>query len=381
MDYTKRLRHLSKRAVYSYRCYARCAAFLSAALLIGLPLGAQAAVLKINPGDNAGNAINVSGELSASVTHTADGMTIEIPGVEISLVCDTQTDPDACTVTIGSGSSSSGSGSSSSGSGSSSSGSGSSSSDSGSSSSGSGSSSSGSGSSSSDSGDDDTACDPAFDFGCQDGTLGGTGSSSGSGDTSDSGDSGGSTGYTSPTTTATASSDDDDPCKGTGYRPNCNATTTVAAQGAFPTGGARRVANFSGSYDYGSAKGSGKDRIEVASGTVAVVGLSMSSGSSPSSGGVVFAQAGNISGVALRAWISSAPDGPRVSACSYVGYAEGVLNFSINGNSGCNLSAGSNYYFNMALCTSSGSDLYCNQSGALAAPTGGIISVTSNYND
>ena len=360
MDYTKRLRHLSKRAVYSYRCYARCAAFLSAALLIGLPLGAQAAVLKINPGDNAGNEINVSGELSASVTHTSDGMTIEIPGVEISLVCDTQTDPDACTVTIGSGSSSSGSGSSSSGS---------------------GSSSSGSGSSSSDSGDDDTACNPAFDFGCQDGTLGGTGSSSGSGDTSDSGDSGGSTGYTSPTTTATASSDDDDPCKGTGYRPNCNATTTVAAQGAFPAGGARRVANFSGSYDYGSAKGSGKDRIEVASGTVAVVGLSMSSGSSPSSGGVVFAQAGNISGVALRAWISSAPDGPRVSACSYVGYAEGVLNFSINGNSGCNLSAGSNYYFNMALCTSSGSDLYCNQSGALAAPTGGIISVTSNYND
>jgi hypothetical protein len=107
----------------------------------------------------------------------------------------------------------------------------------------------------------------------------------------------------------------------------------------------------------------------------------MSSGSSPSSGNVVFAQAGNISGVSLRAWISSAPAGERVSACSYVGYAESVLNFSINGNSGCNLSAGSNYYFNMALCSSPGSDLYCSQSGALAAPSSGIITVTSNYYD
>ena len=377
MDYMKLLRSLSDFAVCTHRCYTRRVAFVSAALLVGLPLGAHAAVLKINPDDNAGNVINLSGELSASVTHTADGMTIEIPGVEISLVCDTQTDPDECTVTIGSGSSSSGSGSASSDSGSSSSGSGSASSDS-------GSSSSGSGSSSSDSGDGDTSCDPALEFGCQNGTLGGSGTTSASVDTSDTSDtsgSGGTTGY--PTDTTTSSSDVDDPCKGTGYRPNCvsDAGASTPSQGAFPTGGSRQIADLSGNYDYGSANPTSKQKITVASGTVTVVGLTMKSGDSPSSGSVDFAQASNISGVSLRAWISTAPDGSPVGNCHYSGYAEGVLRFSIGGTNACNLSAGAKYYFNMALCSSTANDLQCNQSGALAAAKGGVISVSSGYSD
>ena len=101
MDYAKMLTYLSKTAVYSYRCYKLPLA--SIALLAALPIGAQAASLKINPSDNADNVIELSGDLSASVTHTAEGMVIEIPGVEISLECDTQVDPDSCTVTIGAG--------------------------------------------------------------------------------------------------------------------------------------------------------------------------------------------------------------------------------------------------------------------------------------
>lgn len=356
MDYRKRLRHLSKGAVYAYRCYARCAAFLSAALLIGLPLGAQAAVLKINPGDDAGNVINLTGELSASVTHTAEGLTIEIPGVEISLDCD-QGEDNRCTVTIGAGANTTNNDSSSDGSGSGSS--------------------EGSGSS------DDTACDPARDFGCRDGTLGGTGSNDADDANSDSG---GSTGSTpdSTTTTTTTSSDAIDPCKGTGYRPNCNAstsTTTGTTSGSFPTGSARKVSNLAGSYNYGSAGTASKEKLNVASGTVTVVGLTMSNGTSPSAGGISFAQASNIQGVALRAWISTAPDGAAQANCAYIGYPESVLNFSINGTSACNLSAGGVYYFNMALCNSAASDLYCNQSGAEAAPTNNLISVDSSYID
>ena len=363
MDYMTKFRSLSARVMNAYRSAASCAAFILTALLISLSLGAQAAVLKINPSANSPNEINVSGELSASVTHTAEGMTIEIPGVEISLVCDTNTDPDLCTVTVGSGSASSGSGSSSSGSGSASSGS--------------GSSSSGSGSSSSDSGDD-SSCDPAFDFGCQDGTLGGTGTASASDDSSDSSDSSGSTGYVAP---ETSSSDDDDPCsRKTGYNPNCVSTSGGSTEaGAFPIGGARKVANASGDHNFGSANPTGKARITVPSGTVTVVGLVMKSGASPSAGSVSFAQASNIQGVALRAWISTAPDGAHVGSCAYSGYAEGVLGFTIGGGGSCNLSPGSTYYFNMALCSSTPNDLYCNQPGAKASATGGIIVVSSDY--
>ena len=364
----------------SYRYCARSAVFVSAALLIGSPVSAQAAVLKIND-----NVINLSGELSASVKHTAEGMEIEIPGVEITLDCDTAADPDNCTVTIGSGTSSSGSGtgSSSSGTGSSGSGTGSSGSGTGSSGSGTGSSGSGSSSSSSDSDSDsdgNAECNPALDFGCGASYGSGDDSSSGS-DGSDASGSGSSTGYTSGTTSS--GSDADDPCSGTGYNPNCNSTTSTStqAQGAFPIGGDRKVENLSGSFNYGSANPSGKARITVPSGTVTVLGLVMKSGDSPSNGSISFAQASNISGVALRAWISTAPDGGHVGACSYSGYAEGVLPFSIGGTSGCNLSAGTTYYFNMALCSSTANDLYCNQSGALAHPVGGIIVVNSSYTD
>ena len=353
MDYTKLLKSISKCALSAHRCYTLRAAFVSAALLVGLPLGAQAAVLKINPADNAGNVINLSGELSASVTHTAEGLVIEIPGVEISLVCDANTDPDGCTVTIGSGNANAAVTTT-----------------------------TASDTTTNDS-SDNAQCDPAFDFGCQDGAPGGSGSGSDAGDAgSGSADSGGTTGYVAPETT-TPSSDEDDPCSGTGYRPACvqiSGETTGAAFGT--SGSARKVNNAAGSYDFGSTTRGPKARLTLAKGWVTAVGLSMSSGNSPSAGSLVFAQASNIQGVALRAWISTAPDGPRIaSACSYVGYPESTLRFSINGTSACNLSAGTSYYFNMALCASSSTDLYCNQSGALAGSTDAILVVDSSYND
>ena len=372
MDYRKLLRSLSKRAVYSYRCYIRCAAVVSAALLVGLPLGAHASVLKINPGDDAGNVINLSGELSASITHTAEGMTIEIPGVEISLVCNTNTDPDNCTVTVGSGSAAA--------------------------------TQSTPGrdtttttttttttdtSDTSDTSDTTTAsnagdsCDPAFDFGCQDGALGGASVASASDDTSDTGntsETGGSTGFTSPTT---SSSGDDDPCSGTGFKPACvsdGTDSSVAIDGApFPIGSDRRV-NVAGGYNLGSASSPSKERIDVPAGSVTAVGLTMASGNSLSAGRIVFATGSNINGVTFRGWISKSADGPAVSAaCTYVGYPEGVLRFDINGGGDCSLSAGGDYYFNMALCVSSAFDVYCNAPNARASTQQDVIVVTANY--
>ena len=395
MDYMKLLRSLSKRAANTYCYCASSAVFVSAALLVGLPVIAQADVLKIND-----SVINLSGDLSATVTHTADGMEIQIPGVEISLDCETRD----CTVTIGSNSGSTGSNSGSTGSNSGSTGSGSGDDsgsgggddsgsgggdDSGSGSgddSGSGTGSSGSGSSSSGSDDDsdsdgDADCDPALDFGC--------GASYGNDDdsSSGSGDSGGNTGDTTGTTSISdedEDEDEDDPCSGTGYNPACNANAVASnsAPGAFPTGSARKIDNKSASLNFGSANTTPKTKLTVESGVVTVLGLTMGTGNSPSSGTVDFAQGSNVQGVALRAWISATPDGDRVGAtCSYSGYPEGNVRFTIGETSSCSLSAGGTYYFNMALCSSTPSDLYCKQSGAQAATAGGIMKVSASYSD
>ena len=364
MDYMKLLRSLSKRAANTYCYCASSAVFVSAALLVGLPVIAQADVLKIND-----SVINLSGDLSATVTHTADGMEIQIPGVEISLDCETRD----CTVTIGSNSGSTGSNSGSTGSGSGDD-------------SGSGTGSSGSGSSSSGSDDDsdsdgDADCDPALDFGC--------GASYGNDDdsSSGSGDSGGNTGDTTGTTSTSdedEDEDEDDPCSGTGYNPACNANAVASnsAPGAFPTGSARKIDNKSASLNFGSANTTPKTKLTVESGVVTVLGLTMGTGNSPSSGTVDFAQGSNVQGVALRAWISATPDGDRVGAtCSYSGYPEGNVRFTIGETSSCSLSAGGTYYFNMALCSSTPSDLYCKQSGAQAATAGGIMKVSASYSD
>lgn len=363
MDYIKLLRPLSHHAASSYYYCARSAVALSTALLLGLSVGAHAAVLKIND-----NVINLSGELSASVKHTADGMEIDIPGVEITLDCDTAADPDNCTVTIGSGTGYTVSGTGSSGSASSSSGSGSGSS----SGSGSGSSSgSGSGSAS----DDDADCDPALDFGCGDSYS--TDDSSGGGDSS--GDSGGSTGYTTGTTSGSSA---DDPCSGTGYNPACNTNSggSTTAPGAFPTGSARKVDDWSGRVDFGSAKPSAKTKLSVGDGVVTVVGLTMGTGDSPSSGRISFSQVTNVK-VPFRAWISTAPDGDRVGACSYRGYSEALFGFTIGGTNACDLSPGGKYYFNMAFCNSTDNDLYCKDSGATSAGTAAEMKLSVGYSD
>jgi hypothetical protein len=106
----------------------------------------------------------------------------------------------------------------------------------------------------------------------------------------------------------------------------------------------------------------------------------MGTGDSPSSGSISFAQVTNLK-VNFRAWISTAPDGVRVGTCSYNGYSESLLGFSIGGKEDCDLSPGGKYYFNMAFCTSTDSDRYCDQSGATAPASAGSMKLSASYND
>ena len=136
---------------------------------------------------------------------------------------------------------------------------------------------------------------------------------------------------------------------------------------------------MSRTYNYGSAGETRTATQTLASGEVKVVGLSMNSAKI---GRMSYGPVGNISGFTFKAWISTAPDGARVSsACSYNGYVEGTLRISTDGSRDCNLSPGGTYYFNMALCKSSDGDLYCSQTGALATPADAKIVLVSNYQE
>ena len=402
MEYGKRLISLISRMLDACSSQLRFrAAITTTALLVGVPVVSSAAALKIND-----NVINLTGELRASVTHTAEGMAIEIPGVEISLECDTAVDPDNCTVTIGAGNGTGagGTGSSETSGGSTNSGSSGGSTNSGSSggstNSGSTGGSTNSGSDTDSDASDDDRCASGVGFGCQaDGTQdsGSSGSSndssgssndgsgssndgsgSSSNDSSDSSSSGG--GYQAPATTS--SSDPNDPCNAPGFNPACNSSSGSSGGSAvaFLTGAAR-VSDASASVNFGSAASQRNLRLVVPKAKVRVLGLTLASSGS-SLGTVSFGPVGNITGVDLAAWISTTPDGPRVSeGCGYKGYAESVLRFSTNGSRACNLSPGGNYYLNLALCKTTDGDLNCSASGATSAPGDSTLVVKSSYSN
>lgn len=360
----------------------------------------QASTLSIN-----NNVITLDGELSATVTHTAQGMAIDIPGVEITLDCPTA---DACTVSIGSSATAAGYGS--------------------------GATNTAGGADTSGTNDGTAGASTDTSAGSTDagGTSGGsTGSGAATGgtdgnaggtDSSNSGSSGGALdlnelcgaprpteynsrqiswdkycpGYT-PTDTSgdtgdnsdgTAGggatvggnndSDGSDDCPGVGY--DCynhggsggTANDVVSNAVAFPNGGSRRVENNASQTDFGSAgrnAAGGTVYVEIDKGAVVVAGMTMSSEQRPALGRLSFGvTARQVVGADLRAWISKEPDGGRISnACSYVGYAEAAIRFSVDGSRDCNLERGGSYFVNAALCKSDRDDWDCRSVDALTA--------------
>ena len=173
-------------------------------------------------------------------------------------------------------------------------------------------------------------------------------------------------------------SDGSDDCPGVGYdcynHGGSGGTTNdvVSNAVAFPNGGSRRVENNASQTDFGSAgrnAAGGTVYVEIDKGAVVVAGMTMSSEQKPALGRLSFGvTARQVVGADLRAWISKEPDGGRISnACSYVGYAEAAIRFSVDGSRDCNLERGGSYFVNAALCKSDRDDWDCRSVDALTA--------------
>lgn len=364
-------------------------------MLAGLGLwvvsaASHASTISINAAENPNNVIQLDGELSATITHTAQGIAIEIPGVEITLVCPSA---GACTATIGDGSGATGYGS----------------------------------------GTTDAAGGTDTSSGSTD--TGGNDSGSGGTDSSTSGSSGGALdlnelcgsprpteynslqitwdkycpGYT-PTDTSgdtgtdsggaygsgdtvggSSGSDGTDDCPGVGY--DCYnhggaaspSNDVVSNATVFPNAGGRKVDNIVFQTDFGSAgrnASGGTVYIPIDKGSVVVAGMTMSSEQVPTIGRLSFGVTANQPvGAELRTWISEDPDGARVSNyCSYVGYAEGAIRFSMDGSRDCNLQRGGTYFVNMALCKSDRGDWDCRSVDAMTAEENATLVFEVKYN-
>ena len=382
---------------------------------------AQASTISINATANPNNVIQLDGELSATITHTAQGIAIEIPGVEVTLDCPTT---DACTVSVGAASATAGYGS-----GETNTAGGST--DAGGTSGGSTGANSGTGDGTSSTGSTDAGGTSGGSTGADSGTSDGT-SSTGS---SNSGSSGGAldlnelcssdrpTEYNSrqiswdkycPTYTPTDTSgntggdsdgtagggatvggnndsDGSDDCPGVGY--DCynhggsgsNGTNEVVSNAvAFPNGGNRQVQSIASQTDFGSAgrnASGGTVYVTIAKGGVTVAGMTMSSEEEPVVGSLNFGVTANQPvGADLRAWISKEPDGGRISNfCSYQGYSEGAIRFSMDGSRACNLERGGSYYVNMALCKSDAGDWDCRSANAMTAEDKAVLVFEVKY--
>lgn len=352
-------------------------------------------VLTINASDNPNNRIQLEGNLSATVTHTAEGLAIEIPGVEITLDCPNQ---QACTVSIGAAASYGGTaptagGGASSGGNDSSSGGGDSSAGSNSDGYGSGqgdAANSNQGDSSGTNGDgglDDLCSSPrpteygqgqiSWDKYCQDYDPNDPIDSGNTGDSGNSGSDG--------TTTE---------CKGPGYDCWSDAggssdTTFVSNAVTFPTGSNRRVeqeGDSRGFFGFGSAgRNANVSRVyvDIPKGVVSVIDFAMSTDDKFSAGRIDFGvTADQPDGADLHLWVSKDPDGPAVSeACSYVGYAETAFRVSIDGSqtTECQLERGGAYYLNLALCYSEAGDVECRSSQAMTAEADAVLASKPNW--
>ena len=374
---------------------------------------AAASTISINASANPDNVIQLEGQLSATITHTADGIAIEIPGIQITLDCGPDGTSQSCTVSVGSGGAAAGYGSGATNT-------------------------AGTNTGASTDGGSATGTTGSSTTGDATDVTGSTGA--GTTGSSTSGSSGGALdlnelcagprpeeynsrqiswdkycpGYT-PTNTSGSTDDDSDAavggttgatvtdnsnsggasedCPGPGY--DCynhggsgaddSDSAYVSQAVAFPDAGSRKVDDISYDTDFGSAgrnAAGGTVYIPIAKGGVVVAGMTMSAEKEPASGRLSFGPTANQpEGADLRLWISKEPDGGRIlEACSYTGYAESALRYSTDGSQRCNLELGGAYYVNMALCNADLDDWDCRSVGALTAEGDATLVFEAKYN-
>ena len=351
----------------------RYRSLLCFALLIcitALPL--QAAVLRLNPGDNAKNVIEFDGAIEATIIQSAAGMDIIIPGVTFTLDCQ-GVPAESCNLSVASASPSqpsAGSGDSSSTDSSGGTGGdtvgGSTGGTSG------GSTGDNTGGASSTTGDN---CDGKTGFGaynCEDGAA------TSGGDTAGGSSSGSDDGWSVDTGDSTDSGGDSDDGWGTLTPSTDTGSGSTPTREAFPASG--RI-DYKASPDVGSASSiaAKTNYVTLAVKTVTVLPFTMSG--TPVSGGVSYADTTRgPKGTDLGIWVSKVQDGDALPGCSKYGGIDGQLKVSTQqGASGCALEPGAQYFLNLAPCVRTQSSDYACRANALTGYTGGEIILVGRW--
>lgn len=290
--------------------------------------------LYINKDQNNGNVVVFKDSMTASVTHTAEGLELVIPGVDVQLRCKSNTaatGTDACVIAVQAGA---------------------------------------------------TATSTATSSNTTSGTTSTTGTSS-SGDctvtTWNNCDGSTSSGGTTTTTSTTSGSG--------GTTGTTTSTDGGGAVGSTSNGCTSDGATSCYSYDFGpggNSAGAGVVEIAVNPGKVSVLPIT------------TFANAKNFgtisryptsaqevtNGAIPRLWISQKPKGAPLSSngCNQIGGIEGSLRWYQPGSRGmgCSLDSGI-YFLNIAWCISSSSDTTCSASGATAADRTAYLYLKGDY--
>lgn len=306
----------------------------------------SAAVLRLNPDDNPNNVITFDGAFEATVVQSAAGMDIVIPGVEFTLNC--QGDPtDSCTVSVGATPVAPAPASP-------------------------------PPTTSTPSNDpppsDDADCDDNTSFGgdtCNNGGQTGSTTPPAEPATDEPAPNDTNSGFDVPT-----SNEEDDTASDGGWGLNAPAPGSdpgaELTREAFPESG--RV-DYQSTPDLGSGGAQSKGNTQVVQlGLKAVTVMPFTMSSASISGGLGFYPAtGGPRGGVLAFWISTSQDGDAVSgACAHKGGYEGKLSISTQASAGeCVLQAGSQYYLNVATCSSG--DYACRNGAETAYEAGRIL--------
>lgn len=339
-------------------------------LFLGL-LGAgmaDAAQLRINPGDSAGNSLTLTGDFSFSVLQTQNGLDIAISGVKLVFNCEASTNPESCDIVVEASAAATQTSSTAPASNTGTVGSTTGGSDSSGSDSGSGGSDSGS-----------NGSDICTGFGCNYGTGDGSGTA-GAGDSSSS--SGGLAGSGDiPVDTSGSTDSGSSECKSISCSGGLQPVTSSPGQTREPFPATNRT-DYDGGTDFGSAGNStGGETIEIKIGrdTVTVMPFTMKGGDH--SGRLLFVptSVGPL-GSDAHFWISKEADGQPVSdGCVHVGNFDNSMTIGAGAGDGmCVLEPSGAYYLNLAACFAKAGDITCSD-GAETGYDGGSIYMKSRY--
>ena len=294
----------------------------------------HAAVLRLNPGDDADNVITFDGAFTATVVQSSAGIDITIPGVTFTLDCEGEP-TDSCTVAVSTSSAPAASA--------------------------------------------DDNCGEGFGaYGCDAGQAASTPPPAAS--TPPPAEETPPPAASTPPPPAAPDPDDDPNTDSTGWgiSPVAGSVDSISRE-AFPA--SNRTSYFS-SPDLGSGgAASGGNTIPVALGLKTVTVLPFTMSSTSVTGGVGYFEPSNApTGSDLAVWISTSRDGDALQGCAAYGSYDGKLRISTEaGAASCLLQKGGSYYLNVAACVRGNDTDYACRSNAQTGYEAGNVLLNSRW--